>query len=83
MSQNWRQLEKNHNGDHTERRFCGINMKAKTFPLSTKNKSEKYRGRRKGKERKGKERKEKQIGKIPWKKERLKKDYKKDLELDG
>ena len=56
VSQNWRQLEKNHNEDHTEKRFCGINMKAKkTFPLSTKNKSEKYLGKRKGKERKGKE----------------------------
>lgn len=48
VSQNWRQLEKNHTEDHTEKRFCGVNMKPKkTFPLSTKNKSEKYLGKRK------------------------------------
>lgn len=48
VSQNWRQLEKNHTEDHTEKRFCGTNMKPKkTFPLSTKNKSKKYLGKRK------------------------------------
>lgn len=48
QSQNWRELEKNHTEDHTEKRFCGINMKPKkTFPLSTKNKSEKCLGKRK------------------------------------
>lgn len=48
VSQNWRQLENNHTEDHTEKIFCGINMKPKkTFPLSTNAKSEKYLGKRK------------------------------------
>lgn len=52
VSQNWRQLENNHTEDHTEKRFCGTNMKPKkTFPLTTKNKSKKYLGKRKDSKR--------------------------------